>query len=338
MPVLRKPLHHRRRQDRRRRPQRPLRLLRHRLVRDAGRRPGEGGSGRARSPRVGPAQAKTASQESAPKAANADDEDSAEDAWAAAVNAAVAEDKPAATVDDWDVQLGEAPEGNAAASAAAAPSSPAKTGSSIDALFENNTDAPDTSGHQWDAKTDEAEPEPEPAPEPAPAPAPRRRPPPPPPKPGVVARLRAIAATPLAIGLAGLGLLAGAYLGRERVVAVFPSAAPLFAAVGQPVNLAGLEFGEVRSSLVHDGEARFLVVEAVVRNPLERPVTVPQIETTLRAADRRSLYVWTADPPRATLRPGESLHFRTRLATPPEEGREVALRFAAGGDRAQAKP
>ena len=204
----------------------------------------------------------------------------------------------------------------------------------IDSLFEDNPDAPDTSGHSWDKKEEAQEEEP-------PRPAPKRPRPAPVRKPSAAAvfRARASAATrsPLAVGLVGVALLAGLIWQRERVVFAAPSAAGVYAAIGMPVNLARLEFGEVRSSLVRDGQARFLVVEAVVRNPLPAPSLVPPIEAVLRDAEGRPLYSWVSDPPRATLRPGEALHFRTRLATPPEEGRDVAVRFATAERRVEAK-
>lgn len=210
----------------------------------------------------------------------------------------------------------------------------------IDSIFEDNSDAPDTSGHSWDKKQEEepvAEEE-----EPKPAAPPRPRPPPAPPRkpsPAAVLRERAAAAarSPLAVGLVGAALVAGLLWQRERVVLAAPSSAGLYAALGMPVNLARLEFGEVRSSLIREGQARFLVVEAVVRNPLPAPRLVPRIETVVRDGQGRALYSWASDPPRATLRPGEALHFRTRLATPPEEGRDVAVRFVTGERPVEAK-
>ncbi len=204
----------------------------------------------------------------------------------------------------------------------------------IDSLFEDNPDAPDTSGHSWDKKEEAQEEEPpRPAPK-RPRAAPVRKP-----SAAAVLRARASAATrsPLTIGLAGAAILAALIWQRERVVFAAPSSAGIYAALGMPVNLARLEFGEVRSSLVRDGQARFLVVEAVVRNPLPAPSLVPPIEAVLRDAEGRPLYSWVSDPPRATLRPGEALHFRTRLATPPEEGRDVAVRFATAERRVEAK-
>jgi len=41
----------------------------------------------------------------------------------------------------------------------------------------------------------------------------------------------------------------------------------------------------------------------------------------------KEVYTWTAMPSRTSLAPGETLAFRSRLASPPAEGRDVSVRF-----------
>jgi predicted Zn finger-like uncharacterized protein len=141
---------------------------------------------------------------------------------------------------------------------------------------------------------------------------------------GLVRRL----AGPAGLGLTGLAVIAGLVMQREVVVRHLPSSAPLYAALGMKVNIKGLIFEDIASTALREGEARFLVVEGMVRNVRDEAAPVPLIEVSVRGEDGRTLYSWTAEPPRATLRAGEALHFRTRLATPPEAGRAVAVRFA----------
>jgi predicted Zn finger-like uncharacterized protein len=144
--------------------------------------------------------------------------------------------------------------------------------------------------------------------------------------PGQASRLAKFKA-PIALGLAGIIALAGAVTQRRSIVAVLPASASLFSAIKLPVNLTGLEFADVRSSSQTEGEARFLTVEGSVRSVSGEAVAVPLIEVRLRGEDGRTLYTWTAEPPRKSLKSGEALHFRTRLATPPEAGRDVEVRF-----------
>jgi predicted Zn finger-like uncharacterized protein len=141
---------------------------------------------------------------------------------------------------------------------------------------------------------------------------------------GMVRRL----AGPAGLGLTGLALIVGLVLQREAVVRHVPSSAPLYAALGLKVNIKGLVFEDIASTAFREGEARFLVVEGMVRNVRNEASPVPLIEVSVRGEDGRTLYSWTAEPPRSTLPAGEALHFRTRLATPPEAGRAVAVRFA----------
>lgn len=142
-------------------------------------------------------------------------------------------------------------------------------------------------------------------------------------KPSPLARLKG----PLGLGLAGVILLAGAVMQRQHIVKAMPASAGLFSAINLPVNLMGLEFADIRSVSQTEREARFLIVEGGVRSIHSEQVQVPLIEIRLRGEDGRTLYTWTTEPPRKSLKPGEALHFRTRLATPPEAGRNVEVRF-----------
>jgi predicted Zn finger-like uncharacterized protein len=137
---------------------------------------------------------------------------------------------------------------------------------------------------------------------------------------------------PIAAAAVGCALIAGAIILRADIVRRAPSAAPVFAAIGLPVNVVGLSFSDVRSHLVAEADGRFLIVEGRVSNVDHDQVRVPPIEVRLRDAGQRTVYTWTTEPPRSTLRPGEALHFRTRLATPPESGRDVEVVF---GQRAR---
>jgi predicted Zn finger-like uncharacterized protein len=152
------------------------------------------------------------------------------------------------------------------------------------------------------------------------------------------ARLPTMPMGPIAAGIAGFAMLGGLYWQREALVRLVPSAAPVFQAAGVPVNLTGLSFSDIRSTIHREADGRFLVVEGVIRSEAREQVPVPQIELGIRGEDGRTVYTWTAEPPRRSLRPGESLHFRTRLATPPEAARNVEVRFSNTGQSASARP
>jgi predicted Zn finger-like uncharacterized protein len=117
---------------------------------------------------------------------------------------------------------------------------------------------------------------------------------------------------------------------REGVVRAMPQFAALYERIGLPVNIRGLAFSAIESELVQDPQGRFLVVEGDVTNITRAVVKVPPITVMVRSADGQVLYRWTTEPPRPTLEPAELVHFRARLASPPENGRSVQVRFGAG--------
>ena len=144
---------------------------------------------------------------------------------------------------------------------------------------------------------------------------------------------RVPAAGPL-LCLAVLFIAGSVLWGRTHVVRAFPAAAALYASVGLPVNLRGLEFRAVRSELVAEGADTLLVVEGEIANISGRDASVPPIEIGLRGAEGQMLYTWTNDPPRPTLMTSGTTPFRARLAAPPADARQVLVRFAAGRDGA----
>jgi predicted Zn finger-like uncharacterized protein len=125
-----------------------------------------------------------------------------------------------------------------------------------------------------------------------------------------------------------LACVIGALLyGRAAVVRHAPQMASLYAAIGLPVNLRGLEFSAVEVSReTHDG-VTVLVVEGTIANTLAHPVEVPRLRFAMRNDAGAEVYAWTALPSKEALTPGETLAFRSRLASPPGEGRDVTVRF-----------
>jgi predicted Zn finger-like uncharacterized protein len=119
---------------------------------------------------------------------------------------------------------------------------------------------------------------------------------------------------------------------RGAVVRHAPQMASLYAAIGLPVNLRGLVFSEVRVSRdTHDG-VPVLVVEGTIASVASKPVGVPRLRFALRNEAGGEVYAWTAMPGREMLEPGETLPFKSRLASPPGEGRDVTVRFFVRGD------
>ncbi|HMK89707.1 MAG TPA: hypothetical protein VK446_08760 [Methylocystis sp.] len=116
---------------------------------------------------------------------------------------------------------------------------------------------------------------------------------------------------------------------REKIVRVAPPTAIGFSTVGLPVNLDGLELRSVRSRILMDGTRRVLAVEGEIANVRRQPTPVPQLALAVRGDDGRSKYAWTSAAPKTQLEPFEKIPFRARLASPPEGGVDVLVRFAS---------
>jgi predicted Zn finger-like uncharacterized protein len=123
---------------------------------------------------------------------------------------------------------------------------------------------------------------------------------------------------------------------RTSVVMASPQMASLYAMIGLPVNLRGLAFEDVKTAQeTHDGVA-VLVIEGAIANVARTALEVPRLRFAMVNSGGNEVYTWTALPSRSTLASGEKLPFRTRLASPPPDGREVVIRFYTRRDAAGA--
>jgi predicted Zn finger-like uncharacterized protein len=119
----------------------------------------------------------------------------------------------------------------------------------------------------------------------------------------------------------------GLVIGRTEVVRALPQTASLFETIGLPVNLRELAFKDLKTTQeLHDG-VQILVIEGTIVATGNAVVDVPRLRFAIGAANGHEVYAWTALPARGKLAPGETLPFRTRLASPPEQGRTVKIRF-----------
>jgi predicted Zn finger-like uncharacterized protein len=114
---------------------------------------------------------------------------------------------------------------------------------------------------------------------------------------------------------------------RQQVVRLLPQTASLYAAVGLPVNLRGLAFENIKTLRdVQDG-IPMLVVEGEIVGTTARHTEVPRLRFAVVDGSGKEIYAWTARPSRSLLPPGETLPFRSRLASPPAEANRITVRF-----------
>jgi len=125
-------------------------------------------------------------------------------------------------------------------------------------------------------------------------------------------------------------ILAGAFLGgivyHDRVVALWPPAAGLYALVGLPGPPPGegLEIRKVVPSRTADG----LVINGEIANIIKSPCNVPRLRIVLRDAHGKELAAKIVDPPKKRLAPGETEHFATPFDHPSDAATGVVVTFA----------
>src|SRR5579883_2959280 len=147
------------------------------------------------------------------------------------------------------------------------------------------------------------------------------------------ARNRFRAAAPvLAAALALAGAMA-AVAARDKLVRLAPITARAYAAIGLPVNLRGIAFDDLRTSIVEAERGQVLTIEGAVVNLTARKLEIPEMRIAVRDADSREIYVWTTRPPKPELEPRGEASFRLRLASPPAGAHEVMVSFAAGAEK-----
>ena len=133
------------------------------------------------------------------------------------------------------------------------------------------------------------------------------------------------------LGLIAVVLLIGysAVRYRQDIASVWPQSAGVYSGIGLPVTASGIDFRDVAYRRETEDGQTVLVVTGQIVNTAKRELPVPQsVRVGLNDADNRELYHWTFKPDAATLQPGATLPFRTRLSSPPPGARFAVVTFA----------
>lgn len=122
-------------------------------------------------------------------------------------------------------------------------------------------------------------------------------------------------------------LVLGLVIWRVEVVRLLPQTAAFYKMVGFDVNLRGLMFKDVKISTETVEGKPVLVIEGVIVGQAKKPVELPRLRFSVRDAQGAEIYAWNAVLEQPVLRPGERAWFKSRLASPPPEGRNIDVRF-----------
>lgn len=114
---------------------------------------------------------------------------------------------------------------------------------------------------------------------------------------------------------------------RVEVVRLMPQTATFFKITGLGVNLRGLSFEDVKITTETVNGSPVLVIEGAIADVTRRPVELPRLRFIVRDAQGSDIYAWNSVLEQPVLNPGEKVWFKSRLAAPPAEGREIVVRF-----------
>jgi predicted Zn finger-like uncharacterized protein len=152
---------------------------------------------------------------------------------------------------------------------------------------------------------------------------------------GPVARLRVPGKSSISLptACAAMGALVLALvIWRVDVVRLLPQTAGFYKMFGLEVNLRGLMFKDVKiTSETVEGKP-VLVIEGIIVGEASKPVELPRLRFSVRDAQGTEIYAWNAVLEQPILRPGEKALFKSRLASPPPEGRNIDVRFFSKHD------
>ena len=142
------------------------------------------------------------------------------------------------------------------------------------------------------------------------------------------ARIRFTASASLPTACAAMGaLILALMIWRADVVRLLPQTATFYKMVGLEVNLRGLAFKDIKiSNETVDGKP-VLVIEGMIVGETRKPVELPRLRFSVRDAQGAEIYAWNAVLEQPLLKPGERAYFKSRLASPPSEGRNIDVRF-----------
>jgi predicted Zn finger-like uncharacterized protein len=123
------------------------------------------------------------------------------------------------------------------------------------------------------------------------------------------------------------GLVLALIIWRADVVRLLPQTASFYKMVGLDVNLRGVLFKDVKVTTETVDGKPVLVIEGVIVGENKKPVELPRLRFSVRDAQGTEIYAWNTVLDQPVLNPGERAWFKSRLASPPPEGRNIDIRF-----------
>jgi len=122
-------------------------------------------------------------------------------------------------------------------------------------------------------------------------------------------------------------LVVALFVWRADVVRLLPQTAAFYHLAGLDVNLRGLLFKDVKVTTETVEGKQVLVIEGVIVGESRKTVDLPRLRFSVRDAKGTEIYAWNTVLEQTRLKPGDHAFFKSRLASPPAEGRSIDVRF-----------
>jgi hypothetical protein len=152
-------------------------------------------------------------------------------------------------------------------------------------------------------------------------------------KPPAVLRASGRSFVSLPTACAAMGALVLALMiWRVEVVRLLPQTAAFYKMVGFDVNVRGLALKDMKITTETVEGKPVLVIEGVIVGEARQPVELPRLRFSVSDAHGAEIYAWNAVLDQSVLKPGERAWFKSRLASPPPEGRNIDVRFFSKRD------
>jgi hypothetical protein len=114
---------------------------------------------------------------------------------------------------------------------------------------------------------------------------------------------------------------------RADIVRLLPQTADFYRLAGLDVNLRGLAFKDVKVVTETVEGTQVLVIQGTIVSETRKPADLPRLRFSVRNAQGAEIYAWNSVLEQTVLKPGERASFKSRLASPPAEGRSIDIRF-----------
>jgi hypothetical protein len=112
------------------------------------------------------------------------------------------------------------------------------------------------------------------------------------------------------------------------VVRLAPATISAYRALGQDVNVYGLELRRIEMQHMTVDGTEVLAVKGEIANITGGERKIPSLRFGLSDNSGNEVYHWSLDSGTRPLRAGEITSFVTRVASPPETAKDIEIRFA----------